>query len=268
MLSPFKFRQQESRVLRVSEARPPEDLIEDYLDHICAPFVGIVPFDERSRFREEAAFHIDRLQQSYQAEGMPAEEATRRAIRTYGEPGQVSDRYLESFYENRVQSALFKRIGSGNFIAFCIFGVAQILYTALLQVHVFLPSGEAYRLPVSPAEARQLLPEPFPIPQSWGDFALLYGLPIVAPILAGFFVGYQVPAGASRSVFQAMMPIVIYSFVVGSFMLPITTGLLFGLFQAVFWIPVGCLAASVGTTYAQRRAIRHAKRAIFRSEGA
>lgn len=265
MLSPLKLHQEEGGLAQIAETRPPSDLIEDYLDHVCAPLVGVIPFDERSRFREEAGFHIDRLQHSYQAEGLSPEDAVLKAIQTYGEPARVSDRCLESYQENRVQSPLFKRIGSGNFIAFCIFGIAQILYTALLQLHVFLPSGEAYRLPMSPAEARMLLPEPFPIPQSWGDFAFLYGFPLLAPLVAGFLVGLAVPFGASKSVFQAMMPIVIYSFVVGSFMIPITTGLLFALFQAVYWIPIGCLAAAIGTTYAQRRAVRNAKMAIFRS---
>lgn len=262
--------------LRLSEAGPPEvfrvvesftaeEMIEDYLDHICSPLVGVVPFRERSRLREEAAFHLDRLQQSYAAEGLSAGEAALKAIETYGEASKISDQWIQSYLENRIQSKALKRIGTGNFLAFSIFGIAQILYTALLQLHVFLPSGEAYRLPVSPAEARMLLPEPFPIPQSWGDFALLYGFPFAAPVIAGFVAGLAIPSGAARSVFQAMMPIVIYSFVVGSFMVPITTGLLFALFQALYWIPVGCLAATVGASFAQRRGVRSGRWAIFRS---
>lgn len=251
------------RQLQIVKGYNPNDLIEDYLDHVCAPLVGIVPFEERSRLREEAGFHLERLAQSYVAEGLEPEAAARRAIRTYGEPAKISDEFIESYQENRIQSPLFRRVGSANFIAFCLFGVAQVLYTALLQIRVFLPSGEAYRLPVSPAEARMLIPEPFPIPQSWAEFLLLYGFPVVAPLAAGFLTGLFVPVGASRAVFLAMMPIVIYSFVVGSFMTPITTGLLFALFQAVYWIPAGCFASTLGATYGQRRAVRRHRLALF-----
>jgi len=264
VLSPRSLaRLDDRRRLRVAKAYSPNDLIEDYLDHVCAPLVGVVPFEERTRLREEAAFHLDRLTQSYVAEGLAPEAAARKAIRTYGDPAKISDDCIESYHENRVQSPVFRRVGSSSFIAFCLFGVAQILYTALLQIRVFLPSGEAYRLPVSPAEARLLIPEPFPIPQSWAEFLLLYGFPVVAPLVAGFYTGLHVPVGASRAVLVAMMPIVIYSFVVGSFMTPITTGLLFALFQAVYWIPAGCLSASLGTTYSQRQALRRRKLALF-----
>lgn len=269
MLNPPKLHEAESAdqlrgSFQVIQAYSPKELIEDYLDHVCQPLVGVIPFAERSRFREEAQFHLERLQQSFVEECSTPSEAALKAIEAYGEADKVSDDCIKSYLDNRIQSPALKTVGTGNFIAFSIFGVAQILYTALLQLHVFLPSGEAYRLPVSPAAARMLLPEPFPIPQSWGDFLLLYGFPFIAPAVAGFVTGWTVPVQAARSVLQAMLPIIIYSFVVGSFMVPMTAGLLFAIFQALYWVPVGCLFASVGTTFAQRRAVRRKKLAIFR----
>ena len=51
--------------LITNEAHPQQrdcdEQIEDFLDHLCAPLIGIVPYRERFAFRQEAHAHIDGL---------------------------------------------------------------------------------------------------------------------------------------------------------------------------------------------------------------
>ena len=38
-----------------------DERVEDYLEHLAAPLVGIVPYPERRAFRQEAHAHIEGL---------------------------------------------------------------------------------------------------------------------------------------------------------------------------------------------------------------
>jgi hypothetical protein len=54
----------------------PAERIEDYLDHLCVPLVGVVPYRERRSMRQEAAAHIACLVDEFQAErGCTSDEA-------------------------------------------------------------------------------------------------------------------------------------------------------------------------------------------------
>ncbi|RYG48134.1 hypothetical protein EON79_05375, partial [bacterium] len=209
------------------------ELLRDYLDHLSGLTLGRMPADQRIRLCEETEFHLDRLQAKYLAEGLAPEAAIREAILQHGDPATIAETFVESHFENRFRSPLYRSFGRGNFVAFGILGLAQMLYTGMLQLAIFLPSGEEYRLPLSPAIARQLLPAPLPLPQSLPEFVALYAYPLLAPAVCGWLIGGQVPIRAGRAAALAMMPIIIYSFFVGTLMLPVTAGLVFALVQVV-----------------------------------
>src|SRR5438045_9125063 len=40
------------------ETGPPDPRIEDYLDHVCAPLVGVVPYARRQELRAELREHL------------------------------------------------------------------------------------------------------------------------------------------------------------------------------------------------------------------
>lgn len=63
-----------------------EAQIEDYLDYLCAPLLGVVPYNQRRRLRLEAADHLYALTEDHAAEGFAPLEAVQIALREYGEP--------------------------------------------------------------------------------------------------------------------------------------------------------------------------------------
>lgn len=230
--------------------------LEDYLETLTAPMIGLVPYGTRMEFRAEARDHIERQIERLRAEAVGEEEATRQAIESYGSSGQICDAFLAEWFNGRSQNLIFRRFGHANYIAFGRFAAAQALYTIILDLRVFLPSGAAYALPLTPAEARRLFPTPLPLPELNSTTLLLLVLPIIAPMIAGYLTGVAAPVRPAQAVYQAMMPILIYSFVVGALMLPMTEGLLFALFQVCFWIPVGMLFANIGAAMSTRKRCR------------
>lgn len=244
-------------VLEMQEPPTADELTEDYLDRLAARMVGRLPARERLRLKDEARFHLERLAGQYEIEGQDGKSAMEKAMRRYGPPVQIADEFIEAWYEAQDERGLHRRFGRANFTAFVFLGAAQLLYVILLQIRVFMPSGAAYAFPLSPGAARTLLPDPLPLPQSVIELLSLYGYPLVAPIVAGWLVGVAVPVKAERAVTSALMPIVLYSFVMGVLTLPQTAGVLFALFQLAYWLPVGALAAWIANyVVAGRRARR------------
>ncbi len=230
--------------------------LEDYLDALTAPMVGLVPYRIRVELRAETAAHLERQIDRMLAEGIDRNTATNRSIASYGSARAIGDAFLSEWYQNQAKSPALKKFGHANYVAFGRFAIAQAAVTAMLQLRVFLPSGAAYSLPLTPAEVRRIIPEPFPVPENSLAGLLLFLLPVLAPWIAGLSTGLAVPIRPGRAVYHAMTPIIIYSFVFGALMLPMTEGLLFALFQVVYWIPSGIAASFVGTSIAARRRIR------------
>jgi hypothetical protein len=234
----------------------PEDTIEDYLDHLCAPLVGLVPYMERSRLRSEAGYHLERLMAGYVIEGIPPQEAVRLAIEKYGSSQDVGQQFLESWFEHQPQGVLARKIGLGNVRALIYFGAATALATALVQFKIYWPNPEPITFGLTLADIRRIVPEPLPLPDANPVSLLLLIVAIVAPIIAGACTGTTVPIRPARSVYLVQTVLILYTFVHGMQMLPMRDGLLLGLFMLCFWLPVGCLAANLAAAYTWRRRCR------------
>lgn len=233
------------------------DIIGEYADRIQAPLIGIVPFERRQRFASEVTGHLEALAEDYRMEGLPFEEAAMRAIREHGNPGKLSNDFVAAYYEQGARGPIERKLGRANCTAFGIFLTIQGLYLLFLQVRIFEPNGAYYRLPLSPGQVRQLWPAPLPYPEASPWFAILLGYPLIAPFLAGWWIGRQIPARAGSAVYHALLPLIVCSFVVGVFLLPVTEGILFALVQLVLWLPAGSLTAHLASLSA--RAARIAK---------
>lgn len=223
----------------------PNARVEDYLDRLVAPLVGLVPSEERLRLKLETAAHLERTVEQAVLLGGDDGEAVERAIRDLGEPNVVAREFLDRWYEAGVRGPLYDRFGRATLVAFLRFGLAHSLFSVVLSLRVFIPSEAAYRLPITPAEARRILPEPIPIPTdpAFPLFATLFLL--FAPIIAGTLTGVAAPIRSASAVYRAMIPIVVFSFCTGSLVLPMTEGIVFAFVEAVVWVPVGMAAASV-----------------------
>jgi hypothetical protein len=194
-----------------------DEQVEDYLDYLCAPLIGFMPYRERQRFRLEAQAHIDALIAEYREQGAARPEAVQRALREFGEPGQVGQVFLQEWMQGAPRGGPDVRATVVR--AFALFGIATDLNLFAIQRY----AGERY-----------YLLDPFPC---------LLALAMLSPLIAGCVTGLSRPARLRSGTGCAILLCIAASTAVGLVMLPQTEGLLFALFQLLFWLPAGCLSA-------------------------
>lgn len=240
-----------------AEHETPDDLIEDYLDHLCAPLLGIVPYGKRRRLRSETAFHLEERMRQYLEEGLSEREAVLKAIDKHGRSEQVGQEFLETWFRHLPKGRLARSIGLANAYTLVPFAIATLLTTWLMILRVLLlPNPEPISFGLNYAQIRQVIPEPLPIPETNWESLLLYFASVVSPFVAGWYAGVRVPVGAARAVYQVMLPLVIYTFVLSTVVMPRQEGVTLALFQIFFWTPVGCAMAHVAGLIAWRRRSR------------
>ncbi|HLJ57207.1 MAG TPA: hypothetical protein VKT77_19380 [Chthonomonadaceae bacterium] len=69
--------------------------VEDYLDHIVAPMVGLVPYETRQEIRRDSLAHTRQLIAAHEELGSDRAEATVAALRQFGSPTEVARRWLD-----------------------------------------------------------------------------------------------------------------------------------------------------------------------------
>lgn len=220
--------------LRPEQTRS-DERVEDFLDHLCAPLIGIVPYGDRSAFRREARGHLQDLISEYRFQGQEWEAATEAALQEFGDPRQIGRSFLEewSLGTPAVRPAVLIR--RANLVAFAWFGLASMLNLLLLEHGILsAPNG------------------------SWFPVVLL--LALLSPLLAGGLTGLTAPMQTARGVRNAVRILSIHSFVTGLLLLPQLDGITFALWQGVFWLPAG-RAAAVLTVALVRQ---HKRRWAFR----
>jgi len=225
------------------ELLPPDAEIDRYLELFGAQLLGVVPFNQRYRLRNEAAFHLERLRDDLIAEGHDRREAVRRAIVAYGPAEQLAEQYIKSWFEKSAGGVLAKRLGKGNAIAFVAFALAELICVGLFYGRIFVPVESVFRYTVDPTVFPASTLNAVPIPDSSLFFAVLATVVLVAPILAGAWVGAKVPIHPMRAVYHGLLPCILYSFVSGVLVLPSRELLLFALVQLVYWLPVSLAVA-------------------------
>ena len=223
--------------------------IEAYLEELHSRLWKVVPEAEESRLLEETADHLDMIVEEFGGDV----ESVELALNEFGSPGTLADQYIETWYNKPSRlSWLERKLGPGNVCVLALFGLADLAYLAILQFRVFLPANAAIRLPWSPAEIRQYFPEPLPFPDFSVQFLLMTGIPLLAPPILGWIVGRKIPLRPQFHVYSVMMPLIIFSFILGILLLPVTDGLMFAIVQAVYWLPIGCGAAALSSRFAAR----------------
>jgi hypothetical protein len=210
-----------------------DERLEDYLEHLGAPLVGIVPYPERKAFRQEAHAHIEGLIHEYVWQGQDLDKATETALREFGEPWNVGRDFLEEWLLGtpRLRPPILIRRATST--AFAWFGIASMLILLLLE-----------QVLGSPAHDAQL-----------SGLALAAFL---APFVAGGLTGTMCSAQAERGVRNAVGILTLHSVVIGLLLLPRVEGLAFAAWQLLFWLPAGRITATVTAT-----ALRQARRKRF-----
>ncbi len=196
-----------------------DDWIEDYLDHLCAPLVGIVPLAERRGLRAEVRAHLEALAAEYGFEGLPPPEATRAALQELGEPWQVGQTFLREWLQGCPDAGPARLTRQAALRAFAFFGVAALPCWGLLE-HRALDTS-----------APDLMP--------W--IVLLAAL---SPLVAGTLTGQGLPARMGRGLCWALGVLTLHALAAGALLLPQPDGFGFALCVALWWLPSGWLSAT------------------------
>lgn len=207
--------------------------IEDYLDHLCAPLVGVVPYDDRVALRSEAGAHIAWLIEEFEQQGLKREEAIEAALREHGEPWPIGAAWVDEWLRDAPTSALSRRLGSGWMRAFVAFGAASVLNWLLIETCTLLPGWSGI--------------------ESW-----LMLLAVLSPIVAGGLTGARAPARVVPVVSGVQMMLLAHSLTAAWTMWPRREGVYFALFQLLFWLPARCLSAWLAASMA-----KHLRRTCF-----
>lgn len=240
-----------------------DDVIEDYLDHLCAPLVGVVPCADRRMLRDDAAFYIGEVANTFVLAGYSARDAARLAVQHYGDSRDLADRLMEACLRTRVGNRFLQRIHPAELSAITWFGLANGCLAFLLQMRVYFTALLANSRPITfglnPAQIRQIIPRPLPLPQTDPFYFLLLAFLLVAPFVAGFLTGSQAPVRPVRAVYLVQTSLTLYIFVFGFLMLPVRDGLIAAIFELCYWLPVGCVSTAVAAAMTGRRSYRYGR---------
>jgi hypothetical protein len=193
--------------------------IEDCLDHLCAPLVGIVPYRERQSFRWEVRLHLEGLVEEYREQTDSPEAAVEAALREFGEPWQTGEAFVRNWSSDLSARRVNRRSKAPFAHAFAWFCPPTVLCLLLIEQYSLVSE------------------------QEW-LLAMLSALVIVAPVLAGFLTGATTRGKIGREIVCVVSLLALFSLLTGTLLLPKMAGVLFGLFQLIYWLPTGWLSAA------------------------
>jgi len=212
--------------------------IEDYLDHLCAPLVGIVPLSERRNLRAEVRGHLEALADEYGFQGRPPAEATAAALEELGEPWQVGQTFLREWLQGSPDAAPARLTRAAALRAFAFFGVAAVFNWGIIE-HRALDTPSATDL----------------TPWVW----LLAAL---SPLLAGALTGLAPQPRMGRGLCLALGGLTLHALAAGLLLLPAPDGFGFALCLFLWWLPAGWLSASAAAhlvrSHRRQRFLRYA----------
>ena len=193
------------------------DSIEDYLDHLCTPLVGLVPVAVRRKLRWEAEEHLCALVSEFEEQGLEPPEALTAAMQEHGEPWRIGQSYADEWLRGSSHSRLSRFAAPYVLHGLAWFGMASVPTLLLVEQYSLMRNS------VSPE--------------------LISGLAVLAPFIAGGLTGYTAPVRPIRAVGYALLLHVLVSFAAGWLLLPEPEGITFAWFQLGFWLPAGCVSA-------------------------
>jgi hypothetical protein len=211
---------------------PVDERMEDYLDHVCGPLIGVLSYAQRAVLREEIRLHLEALIAEFEEQGQAPQEAAELAFGEMGEPWQLGEAILREWAPEAGTSRAHGRLRTEAIHAFAWFGSPTVLCLLLTELYVLYPRQE-------------------------GVLPLLFLAALLAPFVAGVLTGISAPARAGRGVYMAVSLLSLVALVAGTLLWPKTEGLLFALFQWAYWTPAGWVSASVAASTArQHRRLR------------
>jgi hypothetical protein len=213
----------------VEEARRPDPRLDDYLDQVYAPLVGVVPYAKRQELRAELRGHLEALVSGYQELEPDPGAAVPAALRQFGDPRRLARRLARAWAPEKSAS-----VWRATLTALALFGPAAGLGLASL---FWWDMAEA------------LETGPFPM---GGLGVECLKVALVSPLIAGLVTGLLAPARAALGTFYALALLIVPSVLLSRYgRIPqldyhLQCGTFLAVVQALAWIPLGCGAAWLG----------------------
>src|SRR5439155_12286412 len=113
------------------EARPTDPRLEDYLDHVCAALVGLVPYARRQELRAELRGHLEALVATHEELGSERTAAVVMALRQFGPPRHLSRQWAREWTQGAAPTCI-EPAWPAMLIAAGSFGIASLLAFAAL----------------------------------------------------------------------------------------------------------------------------------------
>ncbi|MBC8101247.1 MAG: hypothetical protein H7Z41_01485 [Cytophagales bacterium] len=226
--------------------RRAEERLEDYLDHLCASLLGVVPFPERQQIRRETRSHLEMLIEEFTHEGLSPTEAAETAFLEYGSPFQIGQSLVEAWRpqtgvsngalatedaaraEARQRGRIGRFTGSAPLIAFVACGLAAVASQASLH----------YCLSGAPRD-------------HWARYPYVLAIYLAAPVVSGLAVGFLVPARGVSATLKVSLFTLPQAVLSGVLLLPHREGLWFALLQLAYGLPTSLLAVCGGEAVAR-----------------
>lgn len=197
------------------------DLIEEYLDHVCASMVGLVPRPRREASRNELRDHLLSLAEELHAEGVELSVALRRACDEMGNPREIGQALVSTWRSPRATAG-----GGAGVTALATFCGPTALLLMLLTEQV-VSAGDAIR----------------------GLDPRLQVLGTLIPVLAGGATGWRHPHSSVRSLAPALSACLAAALLIGLTLQPAT-----GPLELFPWLLLGWPALGTASFFLARRA--------------
>jgi hypothetical protein len=212
--------------------------IEDYLDYLCAPLLGVVPYAERRSLREEARLHLLDMVAEFEAQGLPPQEALTSALRAHGNPWRIGQSFVQEWSQGTTEAPPRYWIRKATRCAFAWFGIASMLSILLIEqytgeVNSHIVASKGYLMPVSYQD---------------GLYPYLMALLVLSPLAAGYLTGITAPRQVLRGIVNALTLLTAHALVTACLLLPKIEGFAFSLLLVGYWLPIGCGTALATAT--------------------
>ena len=214
--------------------------LEDYLDHVCAPLIGLVPYARRQELRGELRSHLEALAASHVELGSAPDVALIRSLHQFGDPHAIARHWAREWTHPSPARPLQPAWRTIPWALGC-FGTASLVVFLILQTMASESDGS--------------------IRTAWMGL-LLFGA--VLPVLAGITTGLLAPARHALGSFFALALLVPPFVALGTNpLMPALLGyhwtnssIAMALMLAICWLPIGPAAAALGGWLKSQLALR------------
>jgi hypothetical protein len=197
--------------------------IEDYLDHMGAPLVGMAPYARRQSLRAEWRAHLEMLAAAYEELGSDRDAAVTQALKQFGDPNRLGRLWART-WRSGAPAPRRRPVLPAMRAAFGWFSLATIASYPILLAGLRAENMEAL--------------------DSLGMPFCAIGMPLLAGVLSGLLARGRHGMGA----FYALALLIPTTLAAVRVLSPGVSGAEAGLtfLQFLFWMPLGCAAATLG----------------------